>query len=351
MAAGDSPKISVILPVYNAQETLTEAVDSILRQTFADFELLIFDDASTDATPEILQQYAASDRRIRMFRNERNMNYCYGLNKGLALAEAPIIARMDADDVSMLDRFERQYALLEAHPEITLCAGRMELYEAGSVIRFPLRDEEIRVHLLRDSCMPHPSWMGRKEAFLEAGGYACDFLPAEDYALLAMLSAMPGVRFANLPEPIIRYRMHPHLDRSAYREKQRLGAAGVRASLLRSLVPEADDTDRMCHEILCAYERRLTLSELARCGDWLRRLFAANAAVALYDEDVFQDFWRRHWFNLCSASCTPSMFLAGVLGLGGSGLRRSFLVMAGHFLQRKLLPSRLRHKHVYRLTP
>ena len=175
-----TPKISVVMPAYNARETIAEAVDSILGQTFGDFELLVFDDASTDDTPEILARYAASDGRIRVFRSEQNKNYTHRLNEGLALAAAPIVARMDADDVSMPYRFEKQYAFLDAHPETTLCAGQMEYYETGEVTRFPLTNEGIRPALLRDSCMPHPAWMFRKEALPAAGGYDPDYTPADD---------------------------------------------------------------------------------------------------------------------------------------------------------------------------
>ncbi len=349
-----TPKISVVMPAYNARETIAEAVDSILSQTFGDFELLIFDDASTDDTPEILARYAASDGRIRVFRSEQNKNYTHRLNEGLALAAAPIVARMDADDVSMPYRFEKQYAFLAAHPETTLCAGQMEYYETGEVTKLPLDDSGIRLALLRDSCMPHPAWMFRKEVLPAAGGYDPSYTPADDYAMLAALAATPGVRFANLPETLIRYRLHLDKDRTKYREVQKRNAARVRATLIRPLVPDASENDLVCHEFLCGFEASMAVRQLAECREWLKRLLAANASAELYNRKAFRDSWLKRWWEVCNESFHIGILRNILTGNELEALPRFELLFPmvltfAHWLQRKLLPSRWRSKYLYRL--
>lgn len=116
------PKISVIMPAYNAERYIREAIDSILRQTWSDFELIIIDDGSTDSTAAIIAEY--TDNRIRFCPNAQNMGVAATLNRGLELACGAYIARMDADDISLPERFAKQAAYLDAHPDVTVCEQR-----------------------------------------------------------------------------------------------------------------------------------------------------------------------------------------------------------------------------------
>ena len=356
MPSGALPKLSVIMPAYNARETLAEAVESILNQTFDDFEFLIFDDASTDDTPAILERYAASDRRIRVFRSEQNMNYSHWLNKGLECASASLVARMDADDVSMPHRFEMQYAFLSAHPEITLCAGQLEYYETGEITKLSLDDAGIRLDLLRDSSMPHPAWMFRKEALIAAGGYDPSYTPADDYAMLTALTAMPGVRFANLPDVLLKYRLHLDKDRTAYRERQQRNAGRVRDTLGRRFVPEAEREELDAHALVCGYGTGFRAAELAACLAWVQKLLAANAKKKICAPDSFREFLQKRWFDICFESpelsrfWSPGFTIAGLTPGMRASLLRSWLVALLHRLQRKLLPSRFRCKDIFKLS-
>ena len=120
------PKISVLMPIYNTQEEhLREAIESILNQTFSDFELIVIDDCSTDTTGEILKRLAERDERVKVHPNEVNLRLPSSLNKAISLARGRYIARMDADDIALPERLERQYAFMEAHPNVALSSCRL----------------------------------------------------------------------------------------------------------------------------------------------------------------------------------------------------------------------------------
>ena len=145
------PLISVIMPVFNAARYLSKAVDSVLAQTLGDFEFIIIDDGSTDASETILRKYAEQDSRIRLTRRP-NTGYVVALNEGLAQACGEFIARMDADDVCLPKRFERQAQFLREHPDVVLVGGRVEIIDEGGrlIIRpeVPLDDAALQQALL-----------------------------------------------------------------------------------------------------------------------------------------------------------------------------------------------------------
>ncbi len=206
-----TPLVSVVIPVFNAQAYIAEAVESILAQTYTHFELILIDDASTDGTLEILQRYAAQDARIRLLINERNLNITPTLNRGLQEARGELIARMDADDISLPDRLEKQVAFLQSHPEIGLISGRALAIDAkGEVIpdEFSLiREPGVIRWLLHFTCpITHPAVMGRLDLFLQAGGYDPEIPFAEDYALWQKMSTFTNL--SNLEDFLIKKRAH-----------------------------------------------------------------------------------------------------------------------------------------------
>ena len=156
------PQVSVIMPVYNGGRYLREAVDSILNQTFREFEFIIIDDGSTDDTWSVLTDYAAHDSQVRLIQNEANIGLTRSLNKGLAVSRAALIARQDADDISMPERLARQIAFLEMHPEVGLLGTQGDFIDAdGRPIedrrwRFA-NDNSILQKQILDFC---PFWIG-----------------------------------------------------------------------------------------------------------------------------------------------------------------------------------------------
>lgn len=205
------PAISVVMPVYNARPYLAEAVESVLGQTCGDFELLLIDDGSTDGSREDIEGF--KDRRVRLFLRE-HAGLINVLNFGLAEARAPVIARMDSDDVSLPERFERQLAFLRAHPEVVVLGTRVRFIDAeGRPIRDPFAPPEEHEDLVRALVDPlaanpifHPSAMFRREAALACGGYRTPFVVCEDWDFWVRIARLG--RLHVLPEVLLLLRKH-----------------------------------------------------------------------------------------------------------------------------------------------
>jgi glycosyltransferase involved in cell wall biosynthesis len=215
-----TPRVSVIMAVYNAEPWLTEAVESVLGQTFGDFELVVIDDGSRDATPEILARIR--DPRLRVVR-QRQSGQTPALNHGLQLSRGALIARMDGDDVALPDRLARQVAFLDAHPDVGLLGTACrEISATGAIIRTiipPAEDPEIRRILIRENPFTHSAVMFRRTVLDASGRYDEGFVVAQDYDLWLRMSRL--TRLANLPEPLVLRRLAPGQLSSA-RENTRL---------------------------------------------------------------------------------------------------------------------------------
>lgn len=210
------PLVSVLMPCYNAAATLPEALDSLHQQTLTDFEIVAVDDGSTDATPQILNDFAARDSRLRRFCIPHG-GIIAALNAGLEHCRGAFVARMDADDRSRPERLARQAAYLQTNPQVDLVSCRVaafppERVRPGFVVYLEwlnalLSDADIRREIFVESPLPHPSWMLRRQKLLDVGGYRdCGW--AEDYDLLLRLY-LSGARFAKLDEVLLDWRERP----------------------------------------------------------------------------------------------------------------------------------------------
>ena len=214
------PLISVILPMRNAAPFLREAVDSVLAQSFSDFELVVVDDGSIDDGPDIVESY--EDPRIRLLRKTKSGGISKALLAGIAASSSPLVARMDADDVSLSDRFALQVAFLDAHPEVVAVGTTPILMdEAGDQRQpYPLltRDADLRRSMTYKGPFCHGSVMMRRHALEAAGGYLSAEEPAEDYGLWLRL-ATHG-QLANLAEALYCLRKGEYSVSSRNRERQ-----------------------------------------------------------------------------------------------------------------------------------
>jgi len=205
----DSPVVTVLLPARDPRMDFFRAtVTSVLAQTFSDFELLVVDDSTTGDAEAWLA--AIGDRRIRHVRaNARSL--AEALNRGLELARAPLVARLDTDDVCMPDRLQTQVDFLSANISVAVVGSRIEVIDENDAVigrrLLPLAHSDIAAALRRYNCMSHPAVMFRKDVVLRAGGYATGMV-AEDYDLWCRM-VVAGERFANIERPLIRYRFHP----------------------------------------------------------------------------------------------------------------------------------------------
>ncbi len=223
------PSLSVAMSVYNGERFLVAAIESVLAQSFPEFEFLIIDDGSSDASAAIIRRFAERDNRIRPILRE-NRGLIVSLNQLLGEARAPIIARMDADDISHPDRFAQQMAFLEANPDHGIVGSWSEdIDENGrpwpvDAPDHPLTHEEF-LHNIRHGgpLLCHPVVMYRGDVVRQAGGYHAAFKHCEDHDLWLRLSSI--TKMANIPERLIRYRHYPEQVSKRHATQQQIGAA------------------------------------------------------------------------------------------------------------------------------
>ena len=209
MVPGDRvPLVSIVMPVYNGERYLPEALDSLLSQSFTDFELIVVDDGSTDRTPQILETHAKADRRIQIQR-QINQGVVRALIVGTEMARGTYIARADADDLSHLERLREQVKFCEIHPDVVLLAGAfLKMYPDGNkvTVTLPTRHEQIMRAQFIINNIHHAGVMMRRAAFERAGGYSPKWRHLEDYELWFRLGAIGHI--ASLSEPLTTLRVH-----------------------------------------------------------------------------------------------------------------------------------------------
>lgn len=204
----NQPMITVLMSVYNGEKYLKEAIDSILAQTFKDFEFLIINDGSTDNSVNIIESY--DDPRIKLINNEKNLKLIASLNKGISLARGKYIARMDSDDISMPERFEKEIKFLESNPDYGLVATYYTVIDGmGSEkykMSYPSSNDLIKLFLSVNCPIVHGSVMGRTELFKENPYGSKEFSAVEDYELWVRMSKRTKIH--NIPEYLFKYRIY-----------------------------------------------------------------------------------------------------------------------------------------------
>ncbi len=203
----DTPLVSVLMPAYNAEKYISASIESILGQSFSEFELIIVDDASADQTWKIMQAQAAADPRIRIFQNEKNVGISLSRNRAIEQARAPVIAWQDADDISFPERLNHEYAFLIDHPDVGIVGGFLQFFsEQGNsgLRKYYPDDARLRKNIFKYQAVSQPGAMVRKECFDTVGLFDSAFSGAEDLDMTFRIGTK--YRFANLQEPVIRYR-------------------------------------------------------------------------------------------------------------------------------------------------
>lgn len=248
----NNPIISVIMPVYNGARYLRESIDSILNQTFKDFEFIIINDGSTDNSEEIILSY--NDPRIVYLKNKVNSKICVTLNRGIDAARGNYIARFDCDDIALPNRLERQKQYLDKHPEIGIIGSDIIIFGKGDedhYFGFVHNPDECKAGLLFNTCFAHPAVMMRTRILLEHNlHYREEYKGIEDFEMWWRISQY--AEMANLPEALIRYRKHPE------QETQNVSVSVTKKSIefiaerFRSYVPtlteqELDVIDDYCY--------------------------------------------------------------------------------------------------------
>ena len=252
------PRISILMSVYNGIPYLQESIESVLNQSFTNFEFIIIDDCSTDNTWDILRKYAKKDSRIKLYKNRENLGLTKSLNKGLNLATGEYIARQDADDISLPKRLEKQVELLNFHPDYILASCDIELIDAkGSTIAIDRRSCKpglVAWYLLfYNHIAGHSQVMFRKEPVINLGGYLSTRRYSQDYELWCRLAKVG--KMAILPEILIKQRRHSKSISADKKSEQNVYSL-----------------NQVRHNIKLLIEEEITIEE----ADALRKFWFAN---------------------------------------------------------------------------
>ncbi|MBP5406292.1 glycosyltransferase [bacterium] len=228
------PLISVVMPVYNREQYLKESIESILNQTFTDFEFIIVDDQSTDSSWQIIQEYADKDSRIAAVKNNEIKGCWAARNFGWDLAQGKYMAIMDSDDIALPERLQKEFDFMEQHPEIDICGSWMEKFGAdcGKTTSYPLSHDEIRDTMFFEDSIPQPT-IFMKLASFEKFHLKYTNNVAEDYDLWCR--AIDNLKFANIPEVLMLYRVHENQTGIANKKEQDNGANYIRIRNLKNI--------------------------------------------------------------------------------------------------------------------
>lgn len=277
------PKISVVMPVYNGEKYLREAIDSILNQTFTDFELLIINDGSSDSTESIIKSY--NDVRIEYIKNGQNLGLINTLNKGLNLAKGEYIARMDQDDISHPERFAKQVAVFEKNHDIGVCGTLFTLFSKKNedlLIEHPENHDSIKIGLLTRCLIGHPTVMMRKKA-INNYQYDINYQAAEDYELWTRLINV--TKFYNIQESLLRYRFHDTNMTVLENSTQVANTKIITGNQLKEIeIEDSAENIELCKILLQAPKFRYTNGEFRKLVEFANKLENKNELKKKYDE-------------------------------------------------------------------
>ena len=302
------PAISVIMPTYNTEVSFLQAsVDSILSQTFRDFEFIIIDDCSTNETQDYLK--TLSDERVKIIRNIENFGVSKSLNIGLEIARGKYIARMDADDISLPSRLEKQFVYMENHPNVVLCGTGRRLFGARNEVKFTrIRDmETYRIKSFFYYPGPqHPTWIIRSRTLFDNNIlYDEDFAYAQDYNFLIRISKIGDIRSLN--EVLLLYRIHNKQVTNALRNRHRVANIATQKKLLSELLGDVNDREATMH-YQYSYEKQFNnLSDFFKCFFWYSRLVFINIRVNKYPRIKFMTFAAKLFSLTTAQSFFPSI--------------------------------------------
>lgn len=283
-------KVTVLMPTYNVAPYVKEAIESVLRQTYRDFELLVIDDCSTDNTVEVVR--SIDDPRIRIAAFDNNVGLAENLNRGLALIDTKYVARMDGDDIAEPYWLEHEVAILDSHPEVGICSGGFERFgTVKSLVRFPERHEDCMANMLFECSVIVPTF--HMSLYRDHGlRYSTEAFPAEDYRFWA--ECLRVTKIYNFQETLFHYRMHPTQICTARREEQQRKVAEVRRYMLEWLSPDFTEEEKSY------YTGQFMAPQIASRQDYLDRqdfcskLAAKNRDVGHFDEKALRLRLKKH---------------------------------------------------------
>jgi glycosyltransferase involved in cell wall biosynthesis len=298
------PAVTVLMPLYNGEHYVREAVVSILRQSWTDFELLIIDDGSTDASPDIVT--ARRDERIVLLRNPSNMGVAATLNRGLKAARGRYIARMDADDISLPDRLERQVRFMDEHPDVGISGGWVRLFGGGELpytCRVPTDHHDVAAYMLFENALWHVTAIMRRDVLSRASLYYDPvFSRSEDYDLWTR--AGQHFALANIDQILVKVRRHKQsVTRSNWDEMTKQTEI-IQERLLQEVGLKLTSPEVAFHHRVGRGYRLEKPEHVNHVEKWLLRLLSANQQKLVYDDISLKQAIGKVWFRVCANSGT-----------------------------------------------
>ena len=285
------------MPVFNAEAYLRDSIESVLCQTFSDFEFIVINDGCTDKTDEILKSY--KDSRIKIFENENNLGLTKCLNRGIELSNGKYILRTDADDVCLPKRFETQFNFMEQHPEIGLCGSWYENFgNQKGIARYNTKHIEIVIGLLYQSQLSHSTVMMRKETLDNFNlRYDVDFITAQDYDLWSRMAHQ--CEAANISEVLMLVRFHQESISVKKKEQQLTNRNKIITNQFARMGTTINVAEIELFVAFCNSKFDFSRAELDQLEDFLERIILANNTSIFLNKALFANFILGKWYHLC----------------------------------------------------
>ncbi|MBL0309835.1 MAG: glycosyltransferase family 2 protein [Bacteroidetes bacterium] len=297
MTEAQIPAITVLMPVYNAAAFVGEAIESILCQTFTDFEFLIINDGSTDDSEKIIFGY--QDSRIRYIKNESNLRLIATLNKGIELARGKYIARMDADDISLLERLQIQFDFMERHPEVVLCGSWYEAVGLKSqLVKYVGGHQQIMLKMLYQCHLCHPTVVFRKkvvDSFQQK--FDRSYLHAEDYEFFTRIGETH--QLDNIQQVLLKYRHHVSSVSSSNRQIQFDNSTRIKKHLFSRLGMRVSNRQLEVFRKIAEHNYEKSMDFVVESRELLEDMFQGNERSCFFDSIFFKRAMASYWFHVC----------------------------------------------------
>ncbi|GAA4019964.1 hypothetical protein GCM10022408_37620 [Hymenobacter fastidiosus] len=292
-----SPRVSILVPVYNVEAYIQETLRSLLRQTFQDFEIVVVNDRSTDQTAERI--VALNDPRIRLYTNPQNIGRAGSDNVGMNLVRGELVAKMDGDDLCHPERLARQVAFLDAHPTVDVVGSWVQCFGAGRMLfEYPVQPVDARAMMVFNMTVGNPSVMLRARLWQEQGlRYDDQLRQTEDYDFFGRY--LPQLTIANLPEALVQYRVLPHSVRPAVYDERLRVANQIRARLLTTFGVSYSTRELHLHNIISHHPFQLGDIMLEEVHQWLWKIYVSNQESGFANPAAMLRAVAEQWFLTC----------------------------------------------------
>lgn len=268
-------RLTILMPVYNGEQFLTETIDSVLTQTFNDYDFLIINDGSTDNSESIIKSY--KDTRIKYLSNEVNLGLVKTLNKGIELTNTEFLARMDADDLWEPSKLDKQIRLMDENPEVGLCGTSVRKFgNINGDFIFPRNNETLKVGFLFYCTMSHPSVVYRTSFLKESGlRYRSEYFPAEDYKM--WIDCIDKTQVRNIPEILVYYRQHEQQICQEKQDSQKEKTDNVRMEILKKIYPKITEDEKQFHLNEFVVYSIISTDDIRKHKRWANKLIKENS--------------------------------------------------------------------------